>query len=133
MITALTHPAPPQSLCAAVVPAVFNNGLTVSVVGDVKQDFPGFMRFSKSKQQILSYVMFSWSCLRVHGSWLLHVVLFLRWVNTKQSQILLADKTIDSCVIATVVDDGPTAAPSDCGGPVWVNPVIIIAWYKVVL
>ena len=36
-------------------------------------------------------------------------------VNTKQSEILLADKTIDGCVIAKVVDKGLTAAQHDLG------------------
>ena len=58
---------------------------------------------------------------------------FLKSVNTQQSEILLADKTIHGCVIAAVVNDGPRAAQSDCGGCVWVFPVIIITWYKVVV
>ena len=41
---------------------------------------------------------------------------FLKSVNTQQSQILFADYTIDGCVIATVVDKGLTGAHSDCGG-----------------
>ena len=56
----------------------------------------------------------------VHG-------VFLKWVNNQQGRILLADQTIDGCVIATVVNDGLTGAHSDCGGRVWVMPVIIIA------
>ena len=43
------------------------------------------------------------------------MVFFLKMVNTKQSEILLADKTIDGCVIATVVDRGLTAAQHDFG------------------
>ena len=57
----------------------------------------------------------------------------LGWANTKQGQILLADQTIDGCVIATVVNDGLTAAQSDCGGRMWVIPVIIITWYRAVV
>ena len=58
---------------------------------------------------------------------------FLEWVNNLQGQILLADQTIDGCVIATVVNKGLTAAQSNCGGSVWVIPVIIITWYKAVV
>ena len=61
--------------------------------------------------------MFGWSCLRVHGLRLMHVVFFLELVNTKQSEILLADKTIDGCVIAAVVDKGLTAAQHDWERP----------------
>ena len=43
------------------------------------------------------------------------MVFFLKMVNTKQSEILLADKTIDGCVIAKVVDKGLTAAQHDLG------------------
>ena len=52
MITAYTHPPPPQSLCAAVVPDVLNDGIYVSVVGDVKQDFSGLMRFSDFENKL---------------------------------------------------------------------------------
>ena len=62
----------------------------------------------------------------VHG-------VFLKWVNTEQGQTLLADQKIDGCVIATVVNDGLTAAQSDCGGRMWVIPVIIITWYRAVV
>ena len=58
---------------------------------------------------------------------------FLKLVNTQQSEILLADKTIDGCVVATVVNKGLTAAQSDCGGRVWVIPVVIITWYRAVV
>ena len=49
------------------------------------------------------------------------MVFFLKMVNTKQGETLLADKTIDSCVIATVVDKGLTAAQRDCGWALWVS------------
>ena len=62
----------------------------------------------------------------VHG-------VFLKWVNTQQGRMLLPDKTIDSYVIATVVNERLTAAQSDCGGRVWVIPVIIITWYRAVV
>ena len=58
---------------------------------------------------------------------------FPKLVNNQQSKILLSDKTIDGCVIATVVNKGLTAAQSDCGGGMWVIAVIIIAWYKMVV
>ena len=38
---------------------------------------------------------------------------FFGVVNAQQSKILLADKTIDGCLIAKVVDKGLTAAQSD--------------------
>ena len=60
--------------------------------------------------------MFGWSRLRVHGLKLMHVVFFLGLVNTKQGKILLADKTIDGCAIATVVNKGLTAAQRHYGG-----------------
>ena len=62
----------------------------------------------------------------VHG-------VFLKWVNTQQGRMLLPDKTIDGCVIATVVNERLTAVQSDCGGCVWVIPVIIITWYRAVV
>ena len=55
------------------------------------------------------------------------MVFFLRFVNKEKGKILLADKTINGCVIAAVVNDGLRAAQIDCGGGVWVIPVIIIA------
>ena len=132
MITALTHPPPPQSLCAAVTQSVFNDGRTVLVVGDVKQHFSGFMRFYDLATDP-----------RLRSVWLVMPTgrpfkavvrgVFLRSVNTQQREILLADQTIDGCVIATVVNDGLPAAQSDCGGRVWVIPVIIITWYRAVV
>ena len=47
------------------------------------------------------------------------MVFFLGLVNTKQSEILLADKTIDGCAIATVVNKGLTAAQRHYGGGSW--------------
>ena len=77
--------------------------------------------------------MFGWSCLRVDRLKLVYVVFSVRWVSAQQVKALLADQTIDGCVIATVIDDGLTAAQSDCGGRVWVIPVIIITWYRAVV
>ena len=132
MITATTHLPPPQSLCAAVTHSVFNDGPTVSVLGDVIQHFLGFMRFYDLATDI-----------RLPSVWLVmptgrrfKVVVrgvFPKLVNTQQSKILLSDKTIDGCVIATVVNKGLTATQSDCGGGMWVIAVIIIAWYKMVV
>ena len=73
-----SHPPapPPQSLCAAVTQSVFNDGPTVLVVGDVKQQFLGFMRFLRFGKQTLGYVVFGWSCLRVDGLRLRYMVFF---------------------------------------------------------
>ena len=132
MITALTHPPPPQSLCAAVTQSVFSDGPTVLVVGDVKQHFLGFMRFYDlaTNPKLRS----AWLVIPTGRPFkaVVHSV-SLKSVNTQQGQILLADKTIDGCVIATVVNKGLTAAQSDCGGRVWVIPVIIITWYRAVV
>ena len=63
--------------------------------------------------------MFGLSCLRVHGLRLMHVVFFLGLVSTRQGKILLANKTIDGCAIATVVNKGLTAAQRHYGGGLW--------------
>ena len=51
---------------------------------------------------------------------------FLRLATKNQGAILLADWTIDGCVIPKVVYEGPTAALRAVGGTGRVIPVIII-------
>ena len=112
IITALTHPPPPQSRCAGVTRYVLHNGVTVLGVCDVTQDFSGFLRFDDLTTNF-----------RLRSVWLViptgrrfkamvHSV-FLKSVNAKQGVILLVDKTIAGCVIAKVVNEGLTPAQRD--------------------
>ena len=54
---------------------------------------------------------------------------FVRLVNIEQGKILLGDYTIDSCMIAAVVNIRLRAALSWHGWCTWVFPMIIITWY----
>ena len=112
MITALTHPPPPQSRCAGVRRYVLHNGGTVLGVGDVTQHFSGFLRFNDLT-----------TIFRLRSVWLVKPTgrrfkamvrsVFLKSVKAEQSVILLVDKTMTSCVIAKVVNEGLTPVHRD--------------------
>ena len=112
MITGLTHPAHPQSRCAAVTQYVLHNGFTVSGVCDVTQHFLGSLRFDNLST---NYVIRSVSLVKPTGRRFkaMERSVFLKSVKPRQSVILLVDKTIAGCVIAKVVNKGLTAAQRD--------------------
>ena len=112
MITALTHPPPPQSRCAGVTQYVLHNGGTVLGVCDVTQHFFGFLRFD---DLTTNYRLRSVSLVKPTGRRFkaMERSVSLKSVKAKQSVILLVDKTMTSCVIAKVVNKGLTPAQRD--------------------